>query len=632
MYDHSAIDIHAGVKNPHKVENLFLFLTALAFAGGGGFALLQARKFIEAGDGKIAIAAGLTATILFVFAIKMAITCLSQLRFVLGRGFPAGLARELRPSETGAGFESVGLQEQMRHQAISFPEPDGIMSGVLYSLVKGLETAPDMVQHDAVRLFHSLLGMVGILFSLALSYFLFEGTKYEGLVSWIYLPLTGLSILSPFMQKNKTKGPPNSKSMLFNLVGMVAFAVVGPSLVTRFAPVINVPPMWVAPAVLLITSIVAISLFLASAFSLIEQIPQTGVSCKQTVIDMNCHPAQLWSEIGRDFQNNWTFNAPNRAYINEPPVAQDGDRGQFAGNIMEETQPEVVNSDRIEGIGHAFSVPYARFLVLLAFWGLGLAAVASFVAAAYVPEFDDYTRMEITRAIVSIVALGTASALSLQIGHSLWGRMYFKSRLVWIEVNGTFQTSKLDIGNQVVGAVRSRSTLTRIEDATLRVWVTDVVSVAFGKDSPRSIIGMATNDAYANSVAERMKAFAANQSTIVAPMSRRDADKLKVLQQFDKAIKDGLPTAPLRELRLQPNALGEARLTAADGEVLEGVVKFYNDTKGFGFLRGEDGVERFFSGDSWIGAGRTIRNGERVEFTATTNRRGPAAIGVREVA
>lgn len=631
MYDHSAIDIHAGVKNPHKLENIFLMLTALAFAGGGGYALVQAREFIDDGAGKIAIAAGLAATILFAFAIKMAITSLSQLRFVLGRGFPSGLARELRPSETGSGFESVGLQEQMRHQAISFPEPEGIMSGVLYSLVKGLETAPDMVQNDAVRHFHTLLGMIGILFSLCLSYFLFEGTKYEGMVSWIYLPLTGLSILSPFMQKNKTKGPPNSNSMLFNLVGMVAFAVVGPSLITRFVPVFDVPPMWVAPAALLITSIVAITLFLASAFCLIEQIPQTGVSCKQTVIDMNCHPAQLWSEIGRDFQTNWTSNVPNRPYINEPPVAQDGDRGQFVGNIMEETQPEVINSDRIEGIGHAFSVPYARYLVLLAFWGLALAVLASFTTYTFVSHFDDYSRMEISRVIVSIIALGTASALSLRIGHSLWGRMYFKSRLVWMEVNGTFQTSKLDIGNQMVGSVRSRSTLTRIEDATLRIWVSDITSVAFGKDSPRSIIGMAMNEAYANSTAERMKVFAANQSSIVVPTSHRDAEKIKVLQRINKVMHDGLPEQLPQALHLRPNALGEARLTASDGESLEGIVKFYDDTKGFGFLRGEDGVERFFGAESWLESGAPVRKGTRVEFVATTNRRGPAAVQVKAV-
>jgi CspA family cold shock protein len=61
-----------------------------------------------------------------------------------------------------------------------------------------------------------------------------------------------------------------------------------------------------------------------------------------------------------------------------------------------------------------------------------------------------------------------------------------------------------------------------------------------------------------------------------------------------------------------------------------GTVKWFNDSKGFGFVAPEDGSKDCFvhhseiSGDGF----KTLEEGERVEFDVTQGQKGPAAENV----
>lgn len=63
-----------------------------------------------------------------------------------------------------------------------------------------------------------------------------------------------------------------------------------------------------------------------------------------------------------------------------------------------------------------------------------------------------------------------------------------------------------------------------------------------------------------------------------------------------------------------------------------GVVKWFNDTKGFGFITPEDGGEDLFAHFSAIQSGgfKTLKEGQRVSFDVTTGPKGLQAANIRD--
>jgi hypothetical protein len=463
-------------------------------------------------------------------AVKLLIQALSQLRFYLGHKFPLGLAGELTVTEKGMGEGADKILETLRHRAIEFPEPKGALESLLCRLVQDLVTSPTEVRVAAVQHFRALIGMGTLLASLIVSYLAFAGTSCEGFASWLYLPMSGLSLLTPFMAPDRLNPSGSSDTpiaeagdkALLKLVGLVVFSIMAPVLLPRVNPHISIAPMWLPSALLLGGSIISSSLFFAAILCHLGSARSTNVSCEQTPIAMNCPPTQLWAAISRDFQNAWERAIPNRAYANVPPDVSQGERGSFSGFILEETQPVPMNSSRFSSWAEAFWVPYSRMLLLLGAWGVAMTVFCGWTAARTTEQFANMSATEISRSILVVMALGIVAALSFRIGHLLWSRIEFRSRLVWIETAGAFQTSRISVGNRFRGHVQSDSTLTRVEGATLRVWVADIVSVAFGRDGKRTIVAMAAADDTAKSMVNSLVAFAANQCVVPSLTAERD--------------------------------------------------------------------------------------------------------------
>ncbi len=61
----------------------------------------------------------------------------------------------------------------------------------------------------------------------------------------------------------------------------------------------------------------------------------------------------------------------------------------------------------------------------------------------------------------------------------------------------------------------------------------------------------------------------------------------------------------------------------------EGIVKWFSDKKGFGFIEQEDGPDVFVHHSGIDGGGfKSLQEGERVSFNVEQGPKGPAAVNV----
>jgi CspA family cold shock protein len=66
--------------------------------------------------------------------------------------------------------------------------------------------------------------------------------------------------------------------------------------------------------------------------------------------------------------------------------------------------------------------------------------------------------------------------------------------------------------------------------------------------------------------------------------------------------------------------------------VANGIVKWFSDQKGYGFIEQEDGPDVFVHHSGITGVGfKTLREGDRVTFEIEQGKKGPAAVNVKVV-
>ena len=107
---------------------------------------------------------------------------------------------------------------------------------------------------------------------------------------------------------------------------------------------------------------------------------------------------------------------------------------------------------------------------------------------------------------------------------------------------------------------------------------------------------------------------------LVADAPRRGAAIVRLDHEYVVSVSTGSRT---------PNTAHHQEL----GMRITGTVKWFNDTKGFGFITREDGQKDCFVHHSAIqGSGfKTLAEGDRVEFDVVQGQKGPAAENVTKL-
>jgi hypothetical protein len=144
--------------------------------------------------------------------------------------------------------------------------------------------------------------------------------------------------------------------------------------------------------------------------------------------------------------------------------------------------------------------------------------------------------------------LAFVAAFCFRSSARLWGRFNFESILVWVEMIGSYQTSRIGTGNNFTSRMNTENDVVRTEAMTLRVWRSRIESVVFGKDDARQVTAMFSTEKEAKALALHLMQFARGQSVLVAPGSAEDQARIVALNSGERSLSgpaDGVSAAQL---------------------------------------------------------------------------------------
>jgi hypothetical protein len=144
--------------------------------------------------------------------------------------------------------------------------------------------------------------------------------------------------------------------------------------------------------------------------------------------------------------------------------------------------------------------------------------------------------------------LGLVAYFCFDRASKLWGRFNFESVLVWVEMIGNYQTSRIGTGNQFTSRMNTENDVVRTESMTLRVWRARIESVVFGKDAARQVTAMFSTEKEARGLAQHLMQFGRSQSVLVSPGAPEDQARIAALKAGERSLSGSADNASAAQI------------------------------------------------------------------------------------
>lgn len=526
--------------NPYKVEN-----TANLVAGGGlmlagAIVLFSVREHLAHGLDARALTVLALALMLLVFGIGMIARALTQLRFFFGRNRPDSLAQTVAADKDGDTERAAAYKETLRQNALIYREPTGALNGLLYSWLPHLIFAPRVIQDAAQTQFYNFLALAATLLSFALCWLMLGQGEAQAWVGLIYGGFAFVQIMRPMLNShNVSRANINDEARVGvgGLIVLIVLAILGPVLLNMLAPRLpNLGTLSVTGEVMisLVCAIGACAVFGLALKNQLQEAPRAVGAARVTeTVTMNAHPNKLIEELDRVLMTRWFNNIPNRRYTRKSPNVAER-RGQFTAEIFEETQPRPQAGRIASGVTHALASPQFFWLACLS--GLATVFILAGALAALVTAHHVFANEALASPLTLMIGQFTIGMFSYRAAHTLWGRFDFVSELIWVDISGSYESANVHIGNQFASNVQTVKDVINIESMTMRVWVSEIDTVIFGKDAGRQMIGMRGLQSMADDMAAALKAFGETRSMVVAPTSNQDMQRAQNIGTMNQLL------------------------------------------------------------------------------------------------
>jgi hypothetical protein len=521
-YEYNPESSRFNLPNPHRVENVLLIVGGIAQLAAAAFALWIGRDDLVQHAGQIAMRPLAIGAALLVSGLLMIAMVMRQLVFYFGRNQPAPLADVLSPQKDGVTESGQSLRETIRQNAISFETPVSGFDQLLYKMIPDLVFSPPPVQWRARIQFYNAAVLLAIFLCFAVASF---GVINAAAKSWIHLGfliLTAIVILKP-LRARAGKLSLGIKPFVVLLLLSIVLPVLLSMTATRPLLYADRIHLGMLTTVFLVLALAANLLFLFALIGQTLRPDKISMANHLETLSMNAHPRQLLLELDRQLQATWTEKIPNRAYSRLSPLIEAG-TGAFTGELLEESQP-VPRDAAALSLSSALQMREYRYLVIVDLFAM-IAALVGCGLLAYAASSKSLSAID---PLVLGAQLIAVSWYGFRTTNFLWRRFEFSSRAWWLEMSGNYQTSNVDYGRVLEDAVKTRKQVVNIDDMTLRIWVADFYSVAFGPDQPRFLVSMSGEQGEAERLCKHLREFAENQTALLAPGTARDVESAQRL-------------------------------------------------------------------------------------------------------
>lgn len=536
--------------NPYKVENLALLVAGglLTLSGIGTVVLVRDR--IAHGVDLTAFKVIAIAVVLMLLGFGFLARAFTQLRYFFGRNRPNNLAPPVSNDADGDSKMAAHYKETLRQNAVTYAEPHGALNGLLYSLLPSLIFAPQHVRSAAQTQFYNFTVLAATFISFLVCWLAFGQHQAAGWIGLAYGLFAFAQIMRP-MVRSAAAGVEHQVGT-GSLVGLILLAVLGPVMLGMVAG--SLPSLGTLSSngvvfVALLCALICCGVFGVALKNQLRSAPDAVGSARVTeTVTMNAHPNKLIEELDRILMNRWYGNIPNRRYSRRSPRIDAG-QGQFTAEMFEETQPRPQANGVAENLGHALATP--RFFWLTCLTALGLVCVVAATIAALLAAGDILRGEPIASTVAFAASQFGVGLFCLRSAHALWGRFDFVSELIWVDINGSYESARMNVGNQVTSQVHSSKNVINIESMTMRVWVSEIDTVIFGKDGFRQLVGMRGLPSLAEELARTLKGFGETRSSIIAPSSPQDLERARNMAVVGKVLGGEDPLSVIEKLALK---------------------------------------------------------------------------------
>ncbi len=551
--------------NPYKVENLALLAAGALLTLGGIGTLVAVRERLAHGIDLAALKVIVIAVILMLLGFGFLARAFTQLRYFFGRNRPDNLAPQVANDADGDSRDAAYYKETLRQNAITYSEPKGALNGLLYSLLPTLIFAPRVIRLSAQAQFYNFLVLAATFVSFLFCWLAFGRSQAAGWIGLAYGLFALVQIMRPMANAGAGAGGGVERQVgVASLIGLILLAVLGPvalGMVAGHLPSLGELSINGVVCIALLCALASCAVFGVALKNQLRGAPDAVGAARVTeTVTMNAHPNKLVEELDRILMTRWYSNIPNRRYTRHSPQVVAG-QGQFTAELFEETQPRPQANGVAEGLGQALASP--RFFWLTCLTGLGLLCVVAGALAAFLASQHILNGDPVASVFAFAASQFVVGVFCLRSAHILWGRFDFVSELIWVDISGSYESARMQVGNQLTSQVQSSKNVINIEAMTMRVWVSEIDTVIFGKDAYRQLVGMRGLPALAEELAKTLKGFGETRSSIVAPTSPQDLERARNIAVAGKVAGGDDPLNLLNRFAVSPAPAEPAPAVAA---------------------------------------------------------------------